>query len=528
MGESELPPGQAPPGGGLSDQNNVKSTVPDQRATTSAWVEGSVSGGRSFSKIIEDEQKNRNIIELQITRLSTEDEHGVMNRAKQLTFEDLGEFLFDILEIKPEECISFNFTSGRYDLREIKFKPGVDTSPYLRLAPIAFKDHDITVRKQRQNIVRVTFKNVPLNVPDEEILNLCNSYGKPASQVNYEKLHNIRGLGLTGATRFVDVEMEQGVSFENYYWLEGPLPGDIGKRIVVLHSNQVPQCSHCLRRSGMGCPAMGNGKACERSGTKRARMNEYMENLKKKVGYTSLKIKHAERQALMFPSLIGVPGEKSSEQEVKNLWVMEEGQLEDDMNMLTPIEERDRLIAKQNDQIENLLMNQRDSKEEDDTIENLRKKIITYEKKLLFARNVTEQKLCENISDPNFFRDEPHLVQVYTATLNEDELYDPKDGLNGDKDEVSPRSRKDRFLANVSKTLNESDPNHSIHLERLDHIKEQVFEKVKQTQLNKSKPRTGTPKRRLSLSLFDNNDRSTSRPRTSSPPTSVKLSDDRS
>ena len=150
-----------------------------------------------------------------------------MNRAKQLTFEDLGEFLFDILEIKPEECISFNFTSGRYDLREIKFKPGIDTSPYLRLTPIAFKDYDITVRKQRQNIVRVTFKNVPLNVPDEEILNLCNSYGKPASQVNYEKLHNIRGLGLTGATRFVDVEMEQGVSFENYYWLEGPLPGDI-------------------------------------------------------------------------------------------------------------------------------------------------------------------------------------------------------------------------------------------------------------------------------------------------------------
>ena len=110
--------------------------------------------------------------------------------------------------------------------------------------------------------------------------------------MNYEKLHNIRGLGLTGATRFVDVEMEQGVSFENYYWLEGPLPGDIGKRIVVLHSNQIPQCGHCLRRSGLGCPAMGNGKTCERSGTKRAKMNEYMEGLKMKVGYVSLKIRH--------------------------------------------------------------------------------------------------------------------------------------------------------------------------------------------------------------------------------------------
>lgn len=45
---------------------------------------------------------------------------------------------------------------------------------------------------------------------------------------------------LTGATRFVDVELDQGVSSENYYWLKGPLPGDVGKRIVVLHSNQPP------------------------------------------------------------------------------------------------------------------------------------------------------------------------------------------------------------------------------------------------------------------------------------------------
>ena len=136
----------------------------------------------------------------------------------------------------------------------------------------------------------------------------------------------------------------------------------------------------------------------------------------------------------------------------------------------------------------------------------------------MFARNVTEQKLFENISDPNFFRDEPHLVQVYTATLNEDEILDPREIHEGDKDEKSPRSRKDKFLSNVSMHLKESDPNHSLQLERLDHIKEQVFEKVKQTQLNKSKPRTATPKRRLSLSLYDNNDRSTSRPRTSSPP----------
>ena len=90
-------------------------------------------------------------------------------------------------------------------------------------------------------------------------------------------------------------------------------------------------------------------------------MSDYMENLKKRVGYTSLKIKHAERQALLFPSPIGVPGEKSSEQEVRNLWNMEEGELEEEGIMLTPIEERDRLIKKQQDEINTLQNNLRSS-----------------------------------------------------------------------------------------------------------------------------------------------------------------------
>ena len=45
-------------------------------------------------------------------------------------------------------------------------------------------------------------------------------------------------------------------------------------------------------------------------------MSEYMARLKSSVGYT-LKIKHAEKQAAMFPSLLGLSGEKSSEQEVQ-------------------------------------------------------------------------------------------------------------------------------------------------------------------------------------------------------------------
>ena len=39
----------------------------------------------------------------------------------------------------------------------------------------------------------VTFKNVPLNVPDEEIIHLCISYGSSVeNKVHYEVLCNSR------------------------------------------------------------------------------------------------------------------------------------------------------------------------------------------------------------------------------------------------------------------------------------------------------------------------------------------------
>ena len=188
-----------------------------------------------------------------------------------------------------------------------------------------------------------------LNVPDEEILNLCAAYGKPADNVvHYETLNNIKGKTLTGSTRFVDMELDAGRTFENFYWLKGPLQGDIGKRVVALHGGQPTQCSHCLRRAEAGCPALGIGKGCHKLGTPRAKMTEYMKTLRDKVGYVSMKIKFAEKQAKMFPSMLGVPGEKSSEEEVQKVWAMEEDEQVDGegkyANILTPIEEKDKII----------------------------------------------------------------------------------------------------------------------------------------------------------------------------------------
>ena len=64
---------------------------------------------RSFAEIIAAEKSERNILDM--------------------SYDELGEFIFDILKINPDDCMGFGFNTGRYYTREIKFRPGVDLSP---------------------------------------------------------------------------------------------------------------------------------------------------------------------------------------------------------------------------------------------------------------------------------------------------------------------------------------------------------------------------------------------------------------
>ena len=125
---------------------------------------------RTFAQIIEQEKANRNILEIHLSKTAA--------KPKNLTFDDISELIFDILKIKPEDCLGYDYTTGRYDSRHIKFKPACDTSPYITDTPILFMEHEVTIKKQLNNVTKIVFKNVPLNVPDEEsdwYMNIQNS-----------------------------------------------------------------------------------------------------------------------------------------------------------------------------------------------------------------------------------------------------------------------------------------------------------------------------------------------------------------
>ena len=116
---------------------------------------------RSFAQIIEQEQTSRNILEINIYKIKA----NPSNPPRNLTFDDLGELIFDILKINPDDCLTFDYSTGRYDTRHIKLKPSVDLTPYITspTSPITFKEHEVKVRQQQKNITRVQFQNVPLN-----------------------------------------------------------------------------------------------------------------------------------------------------------------------------------------------------------------------------------------------------------------------------------------------------------------------------------------------------------------------------
>ena len=167
MGDPIPPkPGEPPP-----------SQLPGYSARAVTSNEGGSQVGtkklRTFAQILADEEERRNILEIKLTKKIVGAEEN-QARPESLSLEKIGELLFDVIKIKAEECMRVALVTNRYDTKEVMLKPGVDPTPYLTTQPIIWRDQQVTVRRRRQSskTAQVTFKNVPLCVPDEEIINL--------------------------------------------------------------------------------------------------------------------------------------------------------------------------------------------------------------------------------------------------------------------------------------------------------------------------------------------------------------------
>ena len=292
--------------------------TPPSSTATSAWAGGSRNGSntnsrRSYEQIIADSSSNT-LIRITIQKIINSENPN--DKPQSLTTSQVGELIFDYLEIDPADCLELDLTTGgRYDTKELLVKAGAKLGKALTNEPLEFKQHKVNISVVTKVATKVTFKNVPISVPDEEILHLCSQYGDVKDDlVRREVIHfgGAKRLKIKSSTRWVEMTMKPGKAFRNYYWLAGPQPGDVARRITVLHSGQPKQCSWCLKypqpsssSSAEYCATGGNGKLCEDSKIPRSKLSEYTAALKAE-GYMSLKDQYLQDQAALraaFPPL---------------------------------------------------------------------------------------------------------------------------------------------------------------------------------------------------------------------------------
>ena len=134
--------------------------------------------------------------------------------------------------------------------------------------------------------------------------------------------------------------------------------------------------------------------------TPRAKMTTYMQSLSDKIGYVSMK--YTESQAKMFPSMLGLPGEMSSEKELEGVWQMNENTEVGEFTILTPIEEKDKIISEQTSKIKLLVEKQNELPSIQEALEKMESENTLLKKKISLTRRATEQKILDNICNNDF------------------------------------------------------------------------------------------------------------------------------
>ena len=95
---------------------------------------------------------------------------------------------------------------------------------------------------------------------------------------------------IPGTTRHVLATFPANKCLRRYYWLEGPMRHEPGRRIVVQHKGQKErQCGHCLEWASK-CAYQAVTHLCRQEGAYRKPLTKYCKELAEQDGYESLKM----------------------------------------------------------------------------------------------------------------------------------------------------------------------------------------------------------------------------------------------
>ena len=197
---------------------------------------------------------------------------------------------------------------------------------------------------------------------------------------------------------------------------------------------------------GPACPANGNGKACVKMETTRAKMNDYMKSLARYgIGYVSLKQKYMSS----YP-VLQVGRQEGSDMEERPPGEGDEDGGEEPLTtiLMPPVMERDLKIKALEKEIENItaLKEELNKAKANAKIEKRKRNVM--EKKCDQVKQLAEKQVAEAIKgDFGFLVSNPEVVTLLTLNIDK-EIFE----LDETADEVKAKNEKD-FLKEITENI---------------------------------------------------------------------------
>ena len=231
---------------------------------------------------------NDNMIELTFSRQDS----GDTTTPEFPSLEVVATYLFEILKINQTDAIEIDHFSSRSKKR-ILLRDGVNIDQHKLYMPDTYKGYIVNVERTAQAKTRILFRNVPIDCPEVELINLCNTYGSIEGNITYQFMNvpteNKGNIRMRTSNRVAYVVLEPGKNMKNFYWLGGLQNTSKDTKITVIHHGQTQQCANCLLTEEEGCPAMGVGKSCRDMKQPRTPLADYFKRLEEEDGFISLR-----------------------------------------------------------------------------------------------------------------------------------------------------------------------------------------------------------------------------------------------
>ena len=270
-------------------------------AAASADTKTTKTSKEKYQDLVKEAQPEGDIIILQGPKQSPT---AIGARPKKLLSQaQWSDLIFDDLALEIDEVYAIDFQAGANHLVEIQLRQGVKADKYEKLSVSKHGMVFVTARPSPAT-TKVTFRGVPLSLPNAEIEHLIESYdGQIEGEIEYVKEKvNCKGkqVEVNSTTRVVNVRFNSAKTLKTFYWLQGPKEGDQLRRVHVSAPRQGKQCSWCLRSSKDlkdPCRSLGKAAVCRQLRKERTTLSEYREWLARQDNYVSLRQMFVEGDA---------------------------------------------------------------------------------------------------------------------------------------------------------------------------------------------------------------------------------------